>query len=157
MSDQQVTDTRSIRAVRIGLGVIGIGGILYGIARILTDSKDTKPLALLKWLIGALLLHDVIIAPVVIGIGWLLARYVPDRARAFVQGGLVTGGLISSIGVLLIWRQGKTSANSLSLLQQDYAAHLLLLLAIVAVVTLGCYLISVSRSKRTKTLPPASQ
>ncbi len=157
MAESQVADTRSVRALRVGLGVIGVGGILYGITRILTDSKDTKPLALVKWLIGALLLHDVLIAPAVIGIGWLLARFVPDRARAFVQGGLVTGGLISSIGLLLIWRQGKSSAKSLSLLQQNYVANLLILLAIVAIGTLACYLISVSRSNRTKTRPPADQ
>jgi hypothetical protein len=157
MTEQKVADTRSVRVIRIALGVVGVGGILYGIIRIFTDSKDTKPLALVKWLIGALLLHDVIIAPVVVGIGWLLARYVPDRARAFVQGGLITGGLISTIGLLLIWRQGKSSAKSLSLLQQNYAAHLLILLAIVALVTLACYLMSVLRPNRTKTRSPADQ
>lgn len=154
---ERPVDTTGSKAFRLSLGAIGACGIAYGIARILTDSKDTKPLALLKWLIGSLLLHDAIIAPVVIGIGWLLARYVPDRARSFVQGGLVTGGLISSMGLILIWRQGKTSAKSLALLQQNYLAHLLILLAIVAVVTFGCYLITVSRSNRTKTRPPADQ
>ncbi|MDQ2837959.1 MAG: hypothetical protein M3Y42_10860 [Actinomycetota bacterium] len=150
-------DTTGSKAFRVSLGIVGVGGIAYGIARILTDSKDTKPLPLLKWLIGSLLLHDAVIAPVVIGIGWLLARYVPDRARPFVQGALVTGGLISSVALVLIWRQGKTSAKSLALLQQNYLAHLLILLAIVAAVTVGCYLITVSRSNRTKTRPPADQ
>ncbi|MGI8667686.1 MAG: hypothetical protein ACR2N4_16950 [Jatrophihabitans sp.] len=157
MTESPADDSRSTRVLRVSLGAVGVAAIGYGAVRILTDAKDTKPLALIKWLIGALLVHDVLIAPVVIGIGWLLARYVPDRARAFVQAGLVTGGLISAIGVLLIWRQGKTSARSLALLQQNYLGNLLLLLAIVAACYLACYLISVSRSNRTNTRPPADQ
>lgn len=141
--------------LRILLGTVGLAAIGYGALRILTDAKDTKPIALAKWLIGSLLVHDLLIAPVVIGIGWLLARFVPARARAFVQAGLVTGGLVCAVGVLLIWRQGKTSARSLALLQQDYAANLLVLLAIIALVTVTCYLISVSRASRRNTRPPA--
>lgn len=142
-------------ALRIVLGTIGVAAIGYGALRILTDSKDTKPLALAKWLLGSLLVHDLLIAPVVIGIGWLLARFVPPRARAFVQAGLVTGGLVGALGVLLIWRQGKSSARSLALLQQNYAANLLVLLAIIAAVTAACYLTSVSRASRRNTRPPA--
>jgi len=158
MTEQPVTrGAGSLMAWRIGLGVIGVVGIAYGAVRIFTDAKDTKPFALLEWLIGSLLVHDAIIAPVVLGIGWLLARFVPARARAFVQGGLVTGGLISVIGVLLIWRQGKSSARSLALLQQNYALNLLILLLLVAAVTAACYAISVLRWNRRNTLPPADQ
>jgi hypothetical protein len=148
---------RTVSALRVGLGGLGVLAIGYGALRILTDAKDTHPLELAKWLIGSLLLHDAIIAPLVIGIGWLLARFVPDRARSFVQAGLVTGGLVSAIGVLLIWRQGKASARSLALLQQNYVGNLLVLLTIVAAATLACYLIAVSRSNRTNTRPPADQ
>ncbi|MEO6700188.1 MAG: hypothetical protein ABI140_02480 [Jatrophihabitantaceae bacterium] len=155
--DRDLNHPGSQRTLRMALGGIGILVIGYGVLRLLTDAKDTKPSELVVWLVGSLLVHDAIIAPLVIGIGWLLSRYVPDRARAFVQAGLVTGGLISAIGVLLIWRQGKTSARSLALLQQNYLAHLLVLLAIVAAGTLGCYLIAVSRSNRTKARPPADQ
>jgi hypothetical protein len=151
MSQLRKADT----ALRILLGTIGVVTIGYGALRILTDSKDTKPIALLKWLIGSLLVHDLVIAPVVIGIGWLLARFVPPRARTFVQAGLVSGGLVGALGVLLIWRQGKSSARSLALLQQNYAANLLVLLVIIAVATACCYLISVSLVNRRNTRPPA--
>jgi hypothetical protein len=151
MSQLRKADT----VLRILLGTIGVVAIGYGALRILTDSKDTKPIALLKWLIGSLLVHDLLIAPVVIGIGWLLARFVPPRARAFAQAGLVSGGLVGALGVLLIWRQGKSSARSLALLQQNYTANLLVLLVIIAVVTAGCYLISVSLVNRRNTRPPA--
>lgn len=141
--------------LRILLGAIGVTAIGYGVLRILTDAKDTKPIALGKWLIGSLLVHDLLIAPVVLGIGWLLARFVPSGARVFVQAGLVTGGLVSAVGVLLIWRQGKSSARSLALLQQNYTMNLLVLLVIIAVVAAAGYLISRSRLSRRNVRPPA--
>lgn len=151
MSRLGKTDT----ALRVLLGTIGVAAIGYGALRILTDAKDTKPLALVKWLIGSLLVHDLLIAPVVVGLGWLLVRFVPPRARTFVQAGLVTGGLVGALGVVLVWRQGKSSARSLALLQQNYAANLLVLLVIIAAVTAACYLISVSLVNRRNTRPPA--
>ncbi|MFL6164209.1 MAG: hypothetical protein ACJ74U_18560 [Jatrophihabitantaceae bacterium] len=148
---------------RLLIGAVGGGLMGYGIVRIFTDAKDTKPVSLLKWLIGALLVHDLLIAPVVVGIGWLLARYVPPRARRYLQAGLIAGGLVSALGVPLIWRQGKAGASSLALLQQDYRRNLLILLAIIALASLAGYLIEVSRAATPfrpnwrNTRPPADQ
>ena len=139
----------NVPASRLLLGAVGIGLMGYGIVRILTDAKDTKPVSLVKWLIGALLVHDALIAPVVIGVGWLLARYVPPRARRYLQAGLVCGGLVSAVGVLMIWRQGKSGAASLALLQQDYRRNLLILLTIVALGSLAGYLIEATILSRT--------
>lgn len=145
------------RLLRVALGTAGIGLAGYGVLRIVQNPTVTQPLGLGKWLIGGLILHDGLIAPVVIGVGWLLARLIPARALAFAQAGLVTAALISSIGVLLIWRQGKTSAPSLTLLQQNYTANLLILLAGVAVATALSYAWLVLRSNRTNSRPPADQ
>jgi hypothetical protein len=99
----------------------------------------------------------------VIGIGWLLARYVPSRARRHLQAGLIAGGLVSSVAVLLIWRQDKYGATSLTLLQQDYRRNLLILLAIVAAGSLAGYLIEAFRPATShrpnwrNTRPPADQ
>jgi hypothetical protein len=150
-------------AGRLLIGAVGVGMLGYGIVRIFTDAKDTKPISLVKWLVGALLVHDLLIAPVVIGIGWLLTRYVPSRARRHLQGGLIAGGLVSSVGVLLIWRQGKYGAASLTLLQQDYRRNLVILLAIVAAGSLAGYLIEALRPATPprpnwrNTRPPADQ
>ncbi|HEY2044792.1 MAG TPA: hypothetical protein VGH11_19105 [Jatrophihabitans sp.] len=146
---------RSDRLIRVSLGVVGILVLGYGVLRILQDQRHTHPVALGEWLIGALIVHDGIIAPVVIAIGVLLAKVVPPRARVFVQGGLVVGGLISSVGVLLIWRKGKNGSAALTLLQQNYRANLLLILALVTIGTAISYGIAVLRSNRTKCRLPA--
>lgn len=144
-------------SLRIGLGAVGVALLGYGAVRIFTDAKDTKPFALAKWLVGSLLVHDLLIAPAVIGIGWVLGRVVPARARAYLQAALICGGLVSAVGVLMIWRQGKYGATSLALLQQNYRANLLLLLVIIALGAAIGYLIEVVRTKRTKTRSPADQ
>jgi hypothetical protein len=155
------------RWLRVALGVIGICLSGYGILRLLQSLSGKELLGLGRWLVGALIVHDGLIAPVVIGIGLLLQRFVPDRARAFVQPGLIVGGLISSVAVVLIWRRGKASAPSLTLLNQNYSMHLVLLLALVAAATTTAYLtigrLRVGRrtigrrTSRTKSRPAADQ
>ncbi|HEX2901903.1 MAG TPA: hypothetical protein VHO01_00485 [Jatrophihabitans sp.] len=148
---------RSSLAMRLGLGVLGVLAIVYGGVRILTDAKDTKPWALARWLIGSLLVHDVLIAPVVIGLGWLLNRLVPGRVRGYLQATLICAGLVSAVGLWLIYRQGKYGARSLALLQQNYLANLVILLAIIALAGVACYTIAALRTRRTKTRSPADQ
>jgi hypothetical protein len=145
------------RNLRVALGTAGIGLAGYGVLRIAQHPDASHPAGLARWLIGALILHDGLVAPIVIGLGWLLARLIPRRALGFVQAALVTAALISSVGVVLIWRRGKTSAPSLALLRQNYAANLLGLLAGVALLTALCYLGALLRSKRTNSRPPADQ
>ena len=139
---------------RLLIGAAGVGLLGYGIVRIFTDAKDTKPAALLRWLLGALLVHDLLIAPVVLGVGWLLTRFVPPRARRYLQAGLICGGLVAAYGVLLIWRQGK-AASSLALLQQDYRRNLLIVLAVVAAGCLIGYLVERANCRNTR--PPVDQ
>ncbi|CAN5384618.1 hypothetical protein BH10ACT8_BH10ACT8_21860 [soil metagenome] len=148
---------RSDGIIRLALGTVGVLVIGYGALRIFQQSRYTHPFKLGEWLIGSLLVHDVIIAPVVLGIGALLTRFVPSRPRAFIQGGLITAGLVSALGVILIKRQGKTASPALALLQQNYTRNLLILLGLIALVTAASYAASVLRSNRRNSLPPADQ
>jgi hypothetical protein len=150
-----MSEPKSDRVLRLSLGAVGVIVAGYGILRILQDDKHTHIKNLGVWLIGALLVHDGIIAPIVIGIGYLLSKVVPPRARVYVQGGLIVGGLVSSIGLLLIWRKGKNGSAALTLLQQDYRSNLLILLALIAVGAAAAYGVSLVRSNRTKSRPPA--
>ena len=141
-------------AARVVIGAVGVGAVAFGAIGILSHPDMAHPLGLGRWLIGALLIHDVLIAPLVLAVGWLLNRVVPRRARPFVQGALITAGLVSVLGVLLIWRQGTASARSLTLLDQNYVANLGLLLVLIAATTALAYLIAVSRTRRMKDRSP---
>ena len=84
-----------------------------------------------------------------LGVSWLVARVVPPRARTYVQGGLVCAALLTVIALPLIYRRGHAAAG-LTLLEQNYAAHLAVLLGIVAGVACAAYAVRVLRDRRQR-------
>ena len=70
-----------MRVWRIVLGVLGIGAATYGISQLLTHVPVQSLVLLALWLIAALIIHDGLLSPVVVGVGSALRRYVPDRGR----------------------------------------------------------------------------
>jgi hypothetical protein len=145
------------RRLRLALGASGIALIGYGAFRILHASNATHPPQLAVWLTGSLLLHDVLIAPAAISVGWVLAHVLPPRARSYVQGGLVAAALVSVVAFVLIERRGRTASPALALLRQNYGANLLMLLLLIALVTASAYGVALMRVRRTNSLPPADQ
>jgi hypothetical protein len=134
---------------RVLLAAIGIAMIGYGSWRIFANPRATQPVHLGEWLLGALVFHDGVLAFVIVVVGWLLARAIPGRARAYVQGGLITAGLVTAIAVVEIYRRGK-SAPGQALLEQDYRAHLAILLLLIALATASCYAVRVIRDARAR-------
>jgi hypothetical protein len=150
-----VNSERANLATRVGLGGLGVAGIAYGAIRLLQNAHNsTHPYKLAEWLIGSLLVHDLIIAPVVLGLGWLAKLLLPSRARTFVLGALVAGGLATAIGVVLNHRKGKTTSPTLALLTQDYKTNLLILYAVIAGVALVGYAASVRRDRQRNERSP---
>ncbi|WP_234439540.1 MULTISPECIES: hypothetical protein [Streptomyces] len=116
-----------VSAVRYALGVLGL--LLIGIGgRHLASQPD--PYDVLVWLGGALVLHDGVLAPLVLAVGLLVAA-VP--ARRVVRGALVTGGALVLVTLPLLLRPGVPPNPSA--LPLPYARNLLLLLAVVTGVT----------------------
>lgn len=74
---------------RIILAIAGIALLGYGVFRLLSEVPTHSLVILAVWSVAALLLHDALLAPSVVGVGWLLRRYVPDRGRRYVQIALI--------------------------------------------------------------------
>mgnify|MGYP000450998850 CR=1 FL=1 len=87
----------------VGWAVIGWG--VYGI---FSNSLDTRPANLAKFVVGGALLHDLLVAPVLILVGVLIARAVPARVRGPVQAALVVSGIVALFSWPLVraWRFG---------------------------------------------------
>ncbi|PZS29133.1 MAG: hypothetical protein DLM59_13240 [Pseudonocardiales bacterium] len=153
---------RSDLTLRIALGTIGFLGIGYGVFRILGNQSVSQPLKLAPWLIGAIVLHDFVLTPIVLSIGLVLTRFVEPRARRYIQGGLVTGALVTAIAIPLIYRRGKNLPGK-ALLERNYAANLALIIAMIAAVTAAAYAVRVMRDRRdqrgidTNVRPPTVQ
>ncbi|AKU17894.1 hypothetical protein VV02_21915 [Luteipulveratus mongoliensis] len=116
---------------------MGIGVAAYGAWLLLDHAARTKPLLFVVWLAGAVVVHDFVIAPTIEGVGRLIAR-VP-LARGHIQAAAVAVGLIGSVGLVIACRAQSAHDPALTLLQQDYARNLAVLLGLVVLVSAASY------------------
>jgi hypothetical protein len=132
---------------RVALGAAGVLLGLFGIFRLLTQIDSYDLLVLFVWLIGALIIHDGILSPLVLGVGAVLAKTLPPRARTFVQGGLIAGAAVTVIAIPMIYR-AHSQPKVKAILDQNFGANLATLLAIVAVGAVLLYLVRLVRDRQ---------
>ncbi len=102
----------------------GLAAVGYGAAGLL--AADVPLGAWATWFVGSALLHDLLIAPVWIGLGWLAARVLPVPARpAAVVGGAVAGVLVL-VALPFVLGFGADPGNP-SFLPHDVGRNLLLI------------------------------
>lgn len=78
---------------------IGVAVMTYGV-RGLVDQAGTGTAGTVgRWIIGADLAHDLVLAPIAIAVGWVVGRLAPGWARAPIQAGLVATGVL----LLVAW------------------------------------------------------
>lgn len=113
---------------------VGWGAIGWGVAGIFSNSLDTRPANLARFVVGGALLHDLLVAPVAILAGVVVARAVPGRARGPVQAALVVSAIVALFAYPLVRGYG-LAANNPTSLPHNYGANLLAVLAAVWTVT----------------------
>ena len=115
-----------MRTVRLLLLVLGAAATSYG-GWLLLPQLD----AVLPWLIGGPVLHDVLVAPLVGLVGLALGRLVTDRLRlAWITAGLMASATLLLIAVPLLWRPPSAPPNP-GLPDRDYPLGLAAGLAVV--------------------------
>ncbi len=107
------------------MGALGVGLMAYG-ASLVWRTGSAAEVAV--WLVGAVLLHDAVVAPLVLGVGLLLGA-VP--ARGLVRGALVVAGGLTLIALPVLLAPYRPRANR-SVLPLPYERNWLLLMALVA-------------------------
>ncbi len=110
--------------------------IAWGLRGIFQHSLDTRPANLARFVVGGALLHDLVVAPLVILAGVLIARAVPGRSRAVVQGALAVSGIVALFSYPLVRAYG-LAANNPTSLPHNYTANLLIVLGVVWAVAAG--------------------
>ena len=113
--------------------IVGWLLIGFGASRALVDSTDAKPLSLIGYVIAFDLLHDVILAPLVILGGWAIGRVVPGVARGPVRAATGLSVLIVLFALPLIAKLGDRPSNS-SALPLAYGRNTLIVVAAIWVV-----------------------
>jgi hypothetical protein len=137
--------------------ILAVSGLLlgsFGIFRLLTEISGSTLLAVATWLICALIIHDGLVSPSVVGVGWVLRRFVPDRERRYLQAWLIMSAIVLVIAIPMIYLRGSQPAVK-AILLQNYAANLGLIIGVLAALTLAWYGVRVlrDRSARTATGP----
>ena len=135
-----------MKAWRIILASAGIGLLLFGVFRMFTEVPVHSLIFIGVWLVAALVIHDGLLSPLVVTVGWLLRRLVPDRARRFLQIGLIVGAAATVIALPMIYLRGSQPAVK-AILLRNYGANLTLIIGVVAVVTLALYAVRVARDR----------
>ncbi len=124
---------------RLLLGAVGVAGMGVGLSILLTDRFIHRPLDVVWWLAGAVVLHDGVLVPVVLALGALL------RPRGVLRAGLITGGCVTVAALPVLFAPRTANPTVLPL---DYPRGWLLVLAAVAALTLLALAWTASRSRR---------
>lgn len=125
--------------------------IAWGLRGIFQHSLDTRPGNLARFVVGGVLLHDLLVAPVVILAGVLLARVVRGRARGVVQAALAVSGMVALFSYPLVRGYG-LAANNPTSLPHNYTANLLVVLGVVWALAATAVIL---RLRRPVSQPPA--
>ncbi len=131
----------------IGL-VIGGAVMAFGIRGVFMNSHATDPVVLVQWVVGADLVHDLIVAPVAIAVGWAVTRVVPLVAKVPVQLGLVATGVVLVVGWAPLRGYGRaTVPDNPSVQPLDYSTAVLTVLAAVWIVVAVWITVRLIRAK----------
>jgi hypothetical protein len=150
----------SIRRWRIGLILLGVGLMAIGGIVALTWLSPHQYPQVILWLIGALIVHDAIIAPSVFVVTLLARRLsarVPAVIIAIVEGALVIAGIVTLLFLPEVIKKA-IGTNSSSILPQSYGLHLAVFYAVMAILTIAAVMFYRRLlMRRQKLRPPEAQ
>lgn len=140
--------------IAIGLGLLGVGTVL-----LLTEVAPSRWLGVAVWVGAAILLHDGVVAPVVVAIGLGAERVrgrlgLDVRGVAVAQGALLVGAILTAITIPALVASTLGNPNP-TILVGSYGIALAVIwavLAAVAAIALGVSRgrIRAGRAARTK-------
>ncbi|MEH3067638.1 MAG: hypothetical protein PGN15_06090 [Aeromicrobium erythreum] len=140
-----------MRAARLLLALPGVAAIVWGVL-LLLDRPDGL-VSVLVWAGGAVLVHDLVVAPLTVVVGLALGRVLPPATRAPALLLLAGWALVTVAVANVLSGQGGKPDNP-TLLTGDYGlawgvATLLVALAVGALVVVGV------RQERRRTSAPS--
>jgi hypothetical protein len=111
---------------------VGVTVMAYGIRGLVEQVGTETAGSVARWIVGADLAHDLVLAPIAIGVGWTAGRVVPGWARAPVQAGLVATGVLLLIAWAPLRGYGRAAVpDNPSVQPLDYGTALATVLALV--------------------------
>ena len=110
--------------------LVGWAFIANGVRGVLENHRVVHLSGFLRVFVGALLVHDVLLAPFVIALGTIVSRVVRPAIRAAVQAGLIISGVVVLFAFPFVRGYGRVPDNP-TILPRNYAQGLAMVLAVV--------------------------
>ena len=108
----------------------GLLAVAFGFYGLLTAGGSIPLTSWLTWFVGAALLHDLLIAPVWVALGWLAAKLLPRPARGPVVVGAAVSGVVALVAFPYVLGLGGDPGDY-SFEPRDYGLTLLVVVAVV--------------------------
>jgi hypothetical protein len=119
--------------------VVGWAIIAFGLRQVVVDAAATNPTGLAAWVLGGVLVHDLVVAPIATAVALLLARIGSRWWTGPVAASLAVSAIVVAFAFPLLRGYGRRDANP-SALPRDYGAATLALVvgiwSVAAVVVL---------------------
>ncbi|MCU0312983.1 MAG: hypothetical protein MUC84_02845 [Solirubrobacteraceae bacterium] len=129
----------------IGLGVVVIATVQLAGARLIGSVGSWA-----AYLLGGLLVHDLLLAPAVVLISIALLHLVPSRLRPAAQATLIVAGSVALVAIPVLGGWGRRPDNP-TLLPRDYGLGLAIALAVIV----AAGLVGAARAARAPRAPAA--
>ncbi len=101
-----------MRTARAVLGAVGLAGIVWG-AWLLRDDGADRLWSTALWLAGVVVLHDAVLAPVVVALGVVAVKILPRQRAVAAVAFLIWGTLTLAVANVLSGVGGKPDMDSL--------------------------------------------
>jgi peptidoglycan/LPS O-acetylase OafA/YrhL len=123
-----------MRAARLGVGALGVAATAYGLVLLLGLGTD-QLVAVLVWVVGGIVAHDGLLAPLVVALGVLAAVRAPSSWRTPLLWVLVVLGPLSLVAVPVLGRFGAKVDNPTLLDRPYWLGHAVVVTLVLASTT----------------------
>ncbi len=128
---------------------LALGGplVAFGLRGVLTELPGVQLTSFARWFLGGAIVHDLLLAPAVCALGWILARRLPRSAVAPVQVALVASGIVALVSWPFVRGYGITPGEP-SFLSRNYTASVLVVWTVVWAVAVVAIVVRVVNGRR---------
>ena len=129
--------------------LVGVPLMAIGMVGIFRDAGVTAPANFALWFVAGGVLHDALLAPAVLVIGWAMRRLVPGRALGPVQAAAALTGFVLVLALIPLLGWGRRAAEP-TVQPLNYPLGVAVILAVIWA---GAGLLIVAR-RRSAPRPP---
>lgn len=139
-----------MRAIRLLLAVLGTATAAYGAWLLYHWQHQAQLAQVARWAVAGLILHDGILAPLCLAIGWAGGKWLPRTLRTPAAIAFILAGTLCVSAFAVLGRSYGGGKNH-SLLDRNYPVGLLLAVAtIVAVVAVVSGTVQLTQATRRR-------